>query len=147
MKDSTKNHRIELALADLNQQEKPNILATAKKYQLVTSTLSRRFQGKTVSYAAASSEFKQRLTNAQEEVLIQRINQLTDRGLPPTVRIVRNLAEEVLGGPVGKNWTGYFVKRYKDRLRSLYLGNLDSKRVKAEYAPAFEYFYALVCLF
>ena len=74
MKDSTKNYRIELALADLNQQEKLNILTTIKKYQLIILTLSRRFQGKTVFYTAASSEFKQQFTNAQEEVLIQHIN-------------------------------------------------------------------------
>ena len=116
MKDFTKNHRIELALADLNQQKKFNILTTTKKYQFITSTLSRRFQGKIVFYAAASSEFKQQFTNIQEEVLIQRINQLTNYGLPPIIRIIQNLAEEVLNGPIGKNWTGYFIKRYKDHL-------------------------------
>ena len=103
MKDSTKNHQIELALADLNQQEKPNILATVKKYQLITSTLSRRFQGKIVSYTAISSEFKQQFTNAQKKALIQHINQLTDHGLLLTIRIIQNFTEEVLNRPIGKN--------------------------------------------
>ena len=78
--------------------------------------------------------------------MIKHINSLTDRGIPPTNYIVRNLAEEMIGGPVGKNWTGDFVKGYKDRLISLYLYNIDSQRVKAEYALSFKYFYNLVIL-
>jgi hypothetical protein len=64
--------------------------------------------------------------------------------MPPTARIVRNLAEEIIGGSVGKNWTGDFVKRHKNRLTSLYLRNLDRQRVKSEYAPLFEQFYNMV---
>jgi len=98
----------------------------------------------------ANSECRQRLTIQQEEVLIGHINKLTDRGIPPTSRIVRNLAEEIVGSSVGKNWTGEFVKRHKKRLKSLYLRNIDNLRTKAEYAPMFKYFYDLVewfCLF
>ena len=46
------------------------------------------------------------LTDEQEEVLIGCINSLTDRGMPPTSQIVRNLAEEIRGSKVGKNWVG-----------------------------------------
>ena len=74
MKNSTKNYQIELALADLREQECPNVLATAEKYQVVQSTLYRYWKGKTASHKKAASEFKQRLINAQEEVLIQYIN-------------------------------------------------------------------------
>ena len=90
------------------------------------------------------SECRQRLTNSQEEVLIGHINKLTDRGLPPTSQIVRNLAEEIAGSSVGKNWTSDFVQRHKDRLKSLYLCNIDNLQVKAEYAPLFQLFYNLV---
>ena len=140
------NDRIELALADLRLQEKPNIRCTAKKFSLVESTLRRRWHGKTMSYSAASSEHKQRLTNAQEDTLVEQINRLTDRGMPPTSSIIRNLAEEILQGPVGKNWTGGFIRRHKNRITSIYLRNIDSQRVKAEYPPVFEYFYTLVAL-
>ena len=47
--------------------------------------------------------YHQRLTNAQESVLIRQINFLTNRGLPPTSRIARNMAEEMIGERVGKN--------------------------------------------
>ena len=144
MNNSTLNARIELAIADLNQQDQPNLRGTAKRFSLVESTLRRRWKGQTVSQKAAASKYKQRLTLAQEEALIQQINRLVDRGLPPTARIVRTLAEEVIGGPVGKNWTGAFVRRYKDRLKSLYLRNMDSQCIKSEYPPLFKQFYDLV---
>ena len=137
---------IDSALADLNAQSHPNIRATARKYGLVESTLRRRWKGQTMSRQDATSEYIQRLTNSQEEALIDQINRLTDRGIPPTSRIVRNLAEEVLNGPVGKNWTGGFVRRHKERLKSLYLRNIDKLRIQSEYGPIFKQFYDLVSL-
>ena len=57
---------------------------------------------------------------------------------------MHNLAEEVIGDSVGKNWTSDFVKRYKNRVISVYLRNIDNERIKAEYAPVFKHFYDLV---
>jgi hypothetical protein len=144
MNKSTHDTQIELTIADLKQQMKPNVAATAKKYAVNESTLRKRWNGKTMSQSEASSEYKQRLTLAQEEVLATQINLLTDRGLPPTSSIVHNLAEEILEDRVSKNWTGDFVQRYKHELKSLYLQNLDQQRVKAEYGPLFKQFYDLV---
>ena len=59
-------------------------------------------------------------------------NQSIDRSRTPTSSIVRNLTEELLQDRVGKNWTSSFVHRYKDRLKSLYLRNIDQKRYKSE---------------
>ena len=146
MNKSTHNDRMELALADLKQQEKPNIRYTAKKFSLAESTLRNRWHGKSISHQDAASEYKQRLTDAQETMLIQQISRLTDRGMPPTSSIVRSLAEEMIQGPVGKNWTGGFVRRNKDKLTSLYLRNIDNQRIKSEYLPMFKYFYTLVDL-
>ena len=64
MTTSTKAYRMQLALAELKQQKKPNISATSKKYQLVQSTLYHCWKGETISYAEASSEFKQHLIKA-----------------------------------------------------------------------------------
>ena len=44
-----KNEAIELALADLNSQERPNYKATAEKYSIERTTLARRYQGRSVS--------------------------------------------------------------------------------------------------
>ena len=74
------------------------------------------------------SEVGRRLTNAQEETLIGYIERLTLRGMPPTPRIVRNLAEEIVGEQIGVNWHANFVKRHKDRLTGVYLRDIDNKR-------------------
>jgi hypothetical protein len=84
----------------------------------------------------------------QEKALIKLINKLTDHGMPPTSAVVWNLAEEIRGCSVRKNWTASFVQRHRDELKSLYLKSIDNKRVKSEYPPAYELFYKLVeCFF
>ena len=74
-------------------------------------------------------------------MLIKHINEFTDRGLPPTIQIMKNLAEEILHNKVGKNWVSDFVRRRGDRIRSLYLRNIDNLRIKADNTVAFKHFY------
>jgi hypothetical protein len=38
-----------------------------------------------------------------EQVLIKQINPLTNKGMPPTSQIVKNLTEEIRGKEVGKD--------------------------------------------
>jgi hypothetical protein len=117
---------IQAALADLRTQWKPDIPAIAKKYDLVYTTLFRRFKGETTFIEECISMHRQALTSSQEKALIHLINRLTDRNLPPTPRIVKNLAEEIRGCAVGKNWTANFVARHKDVLKSVYLRTIDN---------------------
>jgi F0F1-type ATP synthase membrane subunit b/b' len=135
------------ALAALESQEKPNYKATAQEFNIGRTALSRRHQGKTTSRATANSEYRQLLTNAQEQQLINQINRLSVRHMPPTSQIVRNMAEEIIKGAVHKNWTANFVRRHKDELKSLYLRNIDNQRAKSEFALMFEHFYQLVINF
>ena len=93
------------------------------------------------------STHRQCLTNSQEKALVELINDLTSRRMPPTTAIVKNLAEEIRGCAVGKNWTASFVERHKHELKSLYLKSIDNKRIKGEYSPAYEHFYQLVELY
>jgi hypothetical protein len=136
--------RIELAITDLNRENALAIAVIATRYGLQCSTLSRRWHGITSSRAEATSEYYQWLIIAQEEVLIDQINKLIVRKIPLTTQIVRNMAEEIIESPVGKNWTSQFVKWYKDRLTSLYLRNIDNMCAKSEYPPMFVLFYKLV---
>lgn len=136
--------RIKEALADLDTQETPNYSKAARDYGLERTTIMRRHKGKTRSRARFLSESSQCLTNEQEEVLIKHINRMTDRGMPPTAQIVKNLAKEIIKKKIGKNWISDFVKRHKNRLKSLYLFNIDNLRVKAEFGPYFQHFYDLV---
>jgi transposase-like protein len=103
MRDSTNEAQLELAIADLNNQSIPNISSTAREYAVDRTTLRRRFNGTQRSRHAAHEDSHQCLTTAQEEALIDFINRLTDRSLPPTSQIMKNVVEELRGGPVNKN--------------------------------------------
>ena len=65
-------------------------------------------------------------------MLITYINRLTERGLPPTPQIVRNIAEEVAKTRLGIHWVTRFYQRYYNRLTSIYLRVIDHKRKVAD---------------
>jgi Trk-type K+ transport system membrane component len=139
---------IQRAIEECNQSTKPNYAAIARKYtDLTRSTLSRRHRLKSTSRAAANSQYRQCLTNTQEQQLITQINRLTVRHMPPTSQIVRNMAEEIAGVEVNKNWVAAFVRRHSSELMSKYLRNIDNQRSLSEYAPMFEHFFNLVIAF
>jgi hypothetical protein len=129
------------ALAALELCDLPNYSATAREFGVNRITLMRRHKGQTRPRADFLSESIQCLTNDQEEVLIKHINRMTERGMPPTSQIVKNLAKEVIGIPVGKNWTSQFIHQYKGRLKSVYLRNIDKQRIKSEYKPLYKHFF------
>jgi hypothetical protein len=139
--------RITKAVDAIRRGDFTDYSKAAKHFQCDRTSISKRMRGKTKTRKEADSFWRQCLTDAQEDVLIKHINSLSDRGMPPTSSIVKNLAEEIRGSPVGKNWTGQFIRRHKDRLKSLYLRNIDNLRVTAEYAPMFTLFFALVSIF
>ena len=101
--ESTKNARFEAAIALLDSQSTLNYAAAARAFQIHPTALARRYKGKTVSQEEANSTFRQRLNDTQEDTLLRYIDTLTDRHIPPTSQIIRNLAEEILKEPVGKN--------------------------------------------
>jgi hypothetical protein len=86
---------IDEALAALRLQEKPNITQTALKYNIDRSTLSKRFSGKARAREDIISETLSLLTKVQQTVLVNYINKLSNKGLPPTVPIVRSLAGDI----------------------------------------------------
>lgn len=136
--------QMEAALEHLSALEKPNYAATAKRFNVAETTLRRRFLGEGLSRQQYASERCQHLNTVQEEVLLGYIDKLTNKHIPPTTQIIRNLAEELLGHPVGKNWAAGFCKRHKDRVSSIYLRPLDRARVASERPELYEHFYALV---
>jgi hypothetical protein len=99
----TKSSRIDAAVAAIQRGEFADYSNAAVHYKCSHTAVSRRVRGLTKLKKEANSFWHQCLTIKQEEVLIDRINYLTDRSMPPTSHIVRNLVEEIRGGPVGKN--------------------------------------------
>ncbi|PVH72219.1 hypothetical protein DL98DRAFT_553259 [Cadophora sp. DSE1049] len=120
---------IQSAIVECNKVLVPNYTKIAGKFKLDRRTLARRYQGQTVSRTEANSD---------------QINKLTKRNLPLTSQIVKNLAEEICGREVNKNWTANFVRRRGDRLRSAYLCNIDNERAKSEYHPNIVYFFNIL---
>jgi hypothetical protein len=104
--------QLDLALADLRRQIKPNFKGTANLYNVDRTTLHRRF----LALLDSCSETSRHLTNAMEKVLIDFINRLTERALPPTSQIVKNVAKELCNMSVGKNWVGQFTRQHHNLL-------------------------------
>ncbi|KAH7394617.1 hypothetical protein BKA66DRAFT_409934 [Pyrenochaeta sp. MPI-SDFR-AT-0127] len=83
---------IQKALDDLESQEVPNYSATAKKFKIDCRTLQRRHKGISKPKELAYSESHMLLTIEEEK----HINNLSDRTLPPTPQILRNLLYEIV---------------------------------------------------
>jgi hypothetical protein len=77
-------------------------------------------------------------------VLIQYINDLTKRRLPPTVAIVRNLAARIIGRQPGEHWAARWLLAYKDKLKSVYLLLINSVRKKADLALYYSLYFKLL---
>ena len=135
---------IQKAISDLRSQKKPNYARTAEKYDVDRTTLMRRYKGQTTSNHEAHSIYQKLLTDAQEEVLLRHISDLSDRGMPPTPQILENLIVEIVRRPIGKCWVRRFCQNYKDRIKSVYLRGIDQTRSVADNSMYFEHFYSTV---
>lgn len=138
------NDRISKTIANLDLQEVPNYRATAKKYDLMRTTLWRRHTAQTVSRGEATTKYRKVLNGAQKKGLVGHIGRLVVRSTPPTPAIVRNIAEEMHGAQLGKNWVTRFIHQHSLHLKSLYMRIIDNLRKKAEYALIFQLFYELI---
>ena len=79
--------------------------------------------------------------------MIEYINKLSDRGMPPTHQILENLVIGIVGHVIGDNWTYRFVERYKTVIKLLYLRPLDNARKVADNSAHFEHFFRTVYYF
>lgn len=68
--------------------------------------LRKKFKRQTVFRQKVNSIHRQRLINAQEDALIDQINKLTDKKIHPTVKMMRNFAEEIISGSIKKKLNG-----------------------------------------
>jgi hypothetical protein len=108
MARADKSALISKAVAAFRAGEFADYSKAATHFGVDRTSVSKRVRGLTKTRQEANSFYHQCLTNVQEEVR-----------------------------EVGKNWVGQFVKRHKNRLKSLYLRNIDNLRVSAKYALMF----------
>jgi AraC-like DNA-binding protein len=89
-------------LKSLKPGETPNFTQVAKKYGCDRNTLSRRYRGVQGSIPQ-KLENQQLLNKTQEKELVEYIDSLCSRGLPPTRQMIRNFGSEIAGKPAGKS--------------------------------------------
>jgi hypothetical protein len=105
---SNSEGRISLALHAYNKGQCKSLSAAATLYNVPRKTLSRRYSGIQLQRGTRSPACK--LTQNEEEVLLQRILDLDERGFPLQLAIVRDIANIILSSRnkqppsiVGKN--------------------------------------------
>jgi hypothetical protein len=131
------------ALADLKPSNSLSISETARKYGVGRSALSRRFNLKATS-TARYRDSTRLLNNTQEIELMRYIRRLCERCLPPTPRIVANVAQELCSRTPSKNWATRFVARQNDQLDARYLNTLDLARHKTDSRFSYEYYFNIL---
>jgi Tc5 transposase-like DNA-binding protein len=97
------------AMVDLANQKTLNYAGTARKYGDGRMTLTRRFNGETLSADIAYIERRGHLSVAQEAALIDWIHTLTARKLPPTPAHIRSYIEHLISHPIGEHWVSRFL--------------------------------------
>ncbi|KAI8399988.1 hypothetical protein FOFC_18807 [Fusarium oxysporum] len=125
---------IDKALEFLKTSGSINYAATAKKFECDETTLRRRHQGKQRARRDADSLYKSRLSKQQEQDLVTYIRKLSLRGIPPTLSMIRNFAQDIAKIEVGKNWPYSFVQRHRNEIDCTWFDGFDIARRRADNA-------------
>jgi hypothetical protein len=121
------------ALESLEPGEIPNFTVTAKEYGVDRTTLSRRYCG--VQHSREDQYANQQLLNpTQERTLLKYINDLTDKGLPPSHEMIRNFTQEIGGRCPGKQWSYRFVERNSSHICTGWTNSMDRCHKRADSA-------------
>ncbi|RKK38903.1 hypothetical protein BFJ63_vAg16041, partial [Fusarium oxysporum f. sp. narcissi] len=125
---------IDKALEFLKTSGSINYAATANKFECDETTLRRRHQGKQRARRDADSLYKSRLSKQQEQDLVTYIRKLSLRGIPPTLSMIRNFAQDIAKIEVGKNWPYSFVQRHRNEIDCTWFDGFDIARRRADNA-------------
>ncbi|KAL9563829.1 hypothetical protein ACKAV7_012071 [Fusarium commune] len=133
MSDPNVEARILLALRALQNDPKLSLRRAAGLYQVRYWTLHRRQKG--ILSTRDSIPKSRKLSDLEEQIIVQFILDLDSRGFPPRLRCVEEMANRLLADrempPVGKRWASNFVKRHKD-LKTHFFRKYDYQRAKCE---------------
>jgi len=122
---------IDPQLGVLESEELPLSNDANNSQKLHPSTLSRRARGKMIPREQYREQISL-LNYEQQKFLINHIDKLTKKGLPPNPRNIRLLAHNICGIMPGENWVSRFVKSHRDQLSSEYLNAFDLRRKRAD---------------
>jgi hypothetical protein len=126
MPPTLKEARVILAVEAIQNNPKLSIRAAAKIYNVAERTIRRRLAGYLARRDITPNSRK--LTQLEEEAIVQFIIELIARAFPPRLRDVEDMANQLLrdrdAPPVGKRWAHNFVKRQPE-LRTRYTRRYD----------------------
>jgi len=129
----TKEARIILAIEAIRTSKNLSRRAAAKIYNVPETTLRDRMNGHTS--IANRRPAVQKLTELEENVIVQYVLDLDSRGFPPRIEDVREMADQILATRtkrrVGKLWPYRFVQRRKE-LRTRFSRAYDFQRALVE---------------
>jgi hypothetical protein len=128
--------RILLAIQAIKNKEIGSIRQAAEQFQVDRSTLTRRLRGTTSRAETRPNSHK--LTEIEEESLLQWILSMDDRGGAPRPAMVREMAALLLQHrginnttPIGQNWVTKFVNRHPE-IKSRFSRRYNYERAKQE---------------
>jgi len=133
MEIQTQEARIILAIEAIRTSKKLSRRSAAKIYKVPESTLRLRMNGHTSLHERRPASHK--LTNLEEEVILQHILNMDARGFAPRLASVEDMANYILesqgGRRVGKLWAHRFVKR-RPELKTRFNRVYDFQRALCE---------------
>jgi hypothetical protein len=133
MSQSNKEARITLALQAYQADPKLSLRRAAFMYDVHFRTLHHRSKGKEARDDWVPTQRK--LSDLEEEVIVQYILDLDLRGFPSRHRDVEEMANRLLAdrdaSPVGKRWAIDFIKR-QPKLKTRFKRKYDYRRAKCE---------------
>ena len=137
--------RINLALEAIQNNKKLSIRAAAKIYNIDRTTLAQRRAGRPTRRDIPANSRK--LTDLEEEAIVQYIIELCARSFPPRLRGVEDMANQLLraraASDVGKIWASNFTRRQPE-LRTRFSRKYDYQRAKCEDPKIIGEWFALV---
>jgi len=125
--------QILLALQALQNNPKLSLRGAARLYQVNYWALRRRHNG--IQSRRDWIPKSRRLSNLEEQIIVQFILDLDSRGFPPRLRAVEEMANRLLAdrdaSPVGKRWAHNFVRRHEE-VKTRFFRKYDYQRAKCE---------------
>ncbi|KAJ0128848.1 GPI mannosyltransferase 4 [Fusarium oxysporum f. sp. albedinis] len=137
--------RILLALQALQNNRKLSIRRAAKNYEVKYSTLYDRKNG--IQSRGDSIPNSRRLSDLEEQIIVQFVLDLDSRGFPSRLRFVEEMDNSLLAdrdaSPVGKRWAHNFVKRQPE-LKTRLFRKYDYQGAKCEDSTIIRNWFRLV---
>ena len=138
---------VQIAISDITRNQIQSIRRAEKVYNVPERTIRQRRDG---THCRRDCEPNgKRLTKLEEEVVVQRILEESERGIPSSKADVRDMADKLLrdrgGDAVGKNWVDRFIQRTPE-LQTRWSRPYDRQRAACEDPAVIQPWFTLVQL-